>query len=303
MPDCVITLPRESALEMKILVMQPIAILEQQPKWVLTVEGLVLWMLVGVGDYFVTHRLLLEFSVFFLLPVSFFSWFMGGKAGSLISVLSAAVVLAANLTSYAYSQYPRVGAWNALIWLIFFLVVAAIIRELRIFHTRLQRLSRVDSLTGVSNRMAFNEFAEAEKNRARRDNLPLTIAYVDVDHFKEINDRLGHAAGDNVLVLAAQTMQTHIRHTDAVARIGGDEFALLLPNTRQESAKILLDKLSQLLMANMKEKGWSVTFSIGAVTFRRPPESLVEMIEHADRTMYMTKTSGRNGIMYKDVAA
>jgi hypothetical protein len=70
-------------------------------------------------------------------------------------VLSAAAVLAANLTSYAYVEFPRVGAWNALIWLGFFLIVAAIVRELRVFQVRLQRLSRVDSLTGVSNRMAF----------------------------------------------------------------------------------------------------------------------------------------------------
>jgi diguanylate cyclase (GGDEF)-like protein len=283
--------------------MQLITILEQQPKSVLIVEGLVLWVLVGVGDYYVTHRLLLEFSVFFLVPVSFFSWFIGRNAGLLISVLSAAAVLAANLTSYAYAEYPRVGAWNALIWLGFFLIVAAIVRELRVFQVRLQRLSRVDSLTGVSNRMAFYEFAEAEKSRARRDNLPLTIAYVDVDHFKEINDKLGHVVGDKVLVTAAQTMLTHIRQTDAVARIGGDEFALVLPNTRQESAKILLDKLSVMLMAKMKEKRWQVTFSIGAVTFRPPPQSLEQMIEHADRTMYIIKTTGRNGIMYEDVAA
>ena len=261
-----------------------------------------LWVLVGVGDYYVIHRLLLEFSVFFLVPVSFFSWFIGRNAGFLISVLSAAAVLTANLTSYAYAEYPRVGAWNALIWLGFFLIVAAIVRELRVFQVRLQRLSRVDSLTGVSNRMAFNEFAEAEKSRARRDNLPLTIAYVDVDHFKEINDKLGHVVGDKVLVTAAQTMLTHIRQTDAVARIGGDEFALVLPNTRQESAKILLDKLSVMLMAKMKEKRWPVTFSIGAVTFRPPPESLEQMIEHADRTIYIIST-GRNGIMYEDVAA
>ncbi len=133
--------------------------------------------------------------------------------------------------------------------------------------------------------------------------LPLTIAFVDLDRFKETNDNLGHSVGDRVLVATAQTMVTHIRHTDAVGRIGGDEFALVLPNTHQQAARVLLDKLSKMLATKMKENEWPVTFSIGAVTFRPPPKSLEEMIECADRTMYQIKRSGRNGIKYEEVAA
>ena len=160
-------------------------------------------------------------------------------------------MLAANLSSSVYSGNPRIGEWNSLIWLSFFLIAATIIRERKAFQMRLEQLSRIDSLTGIRNRLAFNEFAVAEKGRARRDMLPMTVAYVDLDRFKEINDNLGHAVGNRVLVAAAQTMVTHIRHTDAIGRIGGDEFALILPNTHQQAARVLLDKLWQMLAAKM----------------------------------------------------
>ena len=116
-----------------------------------------------------------------------------------------------------------------------------------------------------------------------------------LDGFKEINDRFGHGAGDAVLVTVAQTMQLGIRQTDMAARMGGDEFALILPDTDRDAATTVLKKLLKMLEGNMRQSGWSVTFSIGAVTFITPPGSLQEMIKRADDVMFSVKNSGKTG--------
>ena len=108
-----------------------------------------------------------------------------------------------------------------------------LVARLKALHIRERELARVNDLTRVATRVAFYEFAEAEINRARRFKLPTTLAYVDLDSFKEVNDRRGHATGDRVLITVAQLMQKNIRDTDVIARMGGNEFALILPDTRQ----------------------------------------------------------------------
>ena len=268
----------------------------------LTLAGTLLLMLVGIGAYFASGELL-EFSVFFIVPISFFTWFVSRHAGLIASGVSAGFTLAANLASPMHGNHPHVVYWNALVWLAFFLLITIIIAELKVLYVRERRLSRVDNLTGVATRLAFYEVAEGEKNRANRYQHSITIAYLDLDHFKEVNDSMGHAGGDKALVAVARTIENTIRQTDTVARMGGDEFAIILPNTRKDAAGRVLLKVLHALDEAMLQGEYPVTFSIGAVTFLTPPESLQEMIRQADGVMYSIKSSGKNRLEQKELAA
>lgn len=131
----------------------------------------------------------------------------------------------------------------------------------------------------------------------------MTLAYIDLDHFKQINDRLGHAVGDRLLTVVATTMQREVRRADVVARLGGDECALLLPHITADSAGRALGKRHDSLDKAMREHGWPATFSVGAVTFQAMPESLEELISAADDAMYDAKANGRNRVVLRRTAA
>lgn len=156
--------------------------------------------------------------------------------------------------------------------------------------------ARTDPLTKAANLRQFVEVAGAELERARRYKRPFTLAYVDLDHFKSVNDRHGHLAGDDVLKLVGEVFRTSIRATDLVARLGGDEFALLLPETDTASARLLLQRIVDRFGAEMKQRNYPVTFSIGAVTFEALPDTVQDMLQEADRLMYKVKNSGKNRI-------
>ncbi|HEX7959224.1 MAG TPA: GGDEF domain-containing protein [Terriglobales bacterium] len=217
--------------------------------------------------------------------------------------MSAIFTLAANLASPMHAVHPRVAYWNALVWLAFFVLITIIIAELKVSYLRERQLSRVDNLTGVATRLAFYEVAEDEKNRAQRYRHSITMAYLDLDHFKEVNDSMGHAVGDKTLVAVARTIEDNIRQTDTVARMGGDEFAIILPNTDKDAAGRVLSKVLRALDEAMLLSEYPVTFSIGAVTFLTAPESLQDMIQHADGVMYSIKSTGKNRLEQKELAA
>ena len=159
-----------------------------------------------------------------------------------------------------------------------------------------QELARIDPLTNVPNRRAFYEALDKERVRSVRYRRPLTIAYVDIDNFKKVNDALGHAVGDELLVQVAAGLRSNLRASDFVGRLGGDEFAALLPETDATSAKLVLDKLRLRLFEEMKAHSWQVTFSIGAATFLDPPDSLDVIIRMADETMYSIKAHGKDNV-------
>jgi diguanylate cyclase (GGDEF)-like protein len=135
-----------------------------------------------------------------------------------------------------------------------------------------------------------------EITRARRYNRPLTLLYIDLDNFKQVNDAFGHETGDELLVEVAATIRCNVRATDLVARLGGDEFALLLTETNREAGLVVTNKLRETLLRAMQERNWPVTFSIGVVSFTVPPASVEEMVKQADEVMYSVKQRGKNSI-------
>jgi diguanylate cyclase (GGDEF)-like protein/PAS domain S-box-containing protein len=166
-----------------------------------------------------------------------------------------------------------------------------------------KNLSRVDFLTNISNRRAFTEILQKEAARSRRYKRPLTLAYIDLDNFKQVNDQLGHELGDELLRLVAQTICANIRGTDTLARLGGDEFALLLPETGEEAANAVVAKLRNVLLATAQARQWPVTLSIGLATFAKPGESVEQIVKVADDLMYAAKNEGKNRIVNAYVEA
>jgi diguanylate cyclase (GGDEF)-like protein len=132
--------------------------------------------------------------------------------------------------------------------------------------------------------------------RARRAKQPLTIAYLDLDNFKKVNDTAGHHEGDRVLIATASALAQNIRATDFVARMGGDEFAILFPDTSPEVARTVINKLDNRLKLLARESHWPVGFSIGMTTFLTPPPSIDHMIKKADTLMYKVKTQTKQKI-------
>ena len=153
-----------------------------------------------------------------------------------------------------------------------------------------------DPLTGIANRLAYDERIIVEFNRWKRTNVPLCLALWDLDHFKHINDKYGHGVGDRVLKLFADIIQSRIRKVDLFARIGGEEFVLLMPDTSIENAMNLNNKLRVMLEeCNFHYEGQHciITSSVGVAEFRRGDEAEI-VLEKADKALYHSKNTGRN---------
>lgn len=162
---------------------------------------------------------------------------------------------------------------------------------------RVHQLGYTDALTTLPNRRAFLEKLDDEIARSRRHHLPLTLALLDLDHFKSINDKFGHTTGDNILQLAAQHMKTVFRYHDIAARYGGEEFAVLFPNTDIEGASLALNKLQEqlgndLYISDNNEEVPIPSFSAG-VTLFDGEESPETFIQRADTALYKAKDAGR----------
>jgi diguanylate cyclase (GGDEF)-like protein len=160
-------------------------------------------------------------------------------------------------------------------------------------------LSHTDSLTGILNRRALMEAASVELDRLARTGRPFTLLYMDLDDFKSINDTAGHEAGDSLLTKFAVTLKLQLRGIDIVARMGGDEFIVILPETDDQAAGKVAPRLQSLLREEMQKHHWSMTVSIGALTCLSAPSNVDEMFRLADQLMYSAKKTGKNTICYQ----
>jgi diguanylate cyclase (GGDEF)-like protein len=279
--------------------MQVIEFLQRQSKRCIVSAGVVQVLVLWIIDYVTGPDF--SFVVFYLFPVFLVTWFAGKQAGIAISLMSGIAWFVADMLTATADGSGAIPYLNLVTKLGFFLVVNFTISSLKVSLERERKMARTDYLTRVANSRYFAEIASNEIKRAGRYLHPFTVAYLDIDDFKSVNDRWGHSTGDKLLALVADTMRRNIRATDSIARLGGDEFALLLPETGYDAASVVIQKVHQSLQAAMGRKGWPVTFSIGVVTFRTPPDSVDGMIKVADAFMYSVKHSGKNRIKHREI--
>jgi diguanylate cyclase (GGDEF)-like protein len=171
--------------------------------------------------------------------------------------------------------------------------------ELSAKNELLERLALTDPLTSLPNRRAYEESLTTEVSRALRHCRPLSLLYLDLDRFKEVNDVHGHAIGDEALVGFADLLRRHARRGDLAARIGGEEFAVLLPHTAADHATLVAERIRRALEVSRvgRTKPQALTVSIGVAVFKgRTVDDAPAFVNAADEALYRAKSEGRNRI-------
>jgi diguanylate cyclase (GGDEF)-like protein len=281
--------------EMKSMALKIISVLEKQSRFFWVITGSALLCLVGITDYLTGFEV--SFSLFYLIPIALVTWFTTYKLGMMFAVASAIVWLLADMLSGAVYSHQIIHLWNSAVRLGFFALTVFSLELIKTLE-REKTFARMDYITGTLNTRYFHALAQREIDRSSRYRYPFTVAYIDVDNFKIVNDSFGHITGDKVLYAVADCMQRHLRKTDIVARVGGDEFAILLPEVELNLAKAVISKMRRKLLEDMQKNNWSVTFSIGVLTFLDAPPSVDEMLNMVDKLMYSVKNRGKDDITF-----
>jgi diguanylate cyclase (GGDEF)-like protein len=170
-------------------------------------------------------------------------------------------------------------------------------KDLEDLNAKLRERADLDGLTGLHNRRAFEERLEEEISRSARHGIPLSLLMLDVDHFKALNDTLGHTAGDRVLQALSGLLRDSARPMDFVSRYGGEEFVIILPHTGVEASHLMAERLRRVV----ESAPWpvrQVTISLGIATLTPTITDARTLLESADRALYHSKQAGRNRVSH-----
>jgi diguanylate cyclase (GGDEF)-like protein len=266
--------------------------------WILI--GFVLIAGVGVLDFLTGYEF--AFSFFYLFPISLISWLTGRRPGIAAALASALVWLVTDVAAGNLYSQRFIYVWNTLIVFGSFVVVVLLLTALKKSLEYQRELAQTDYLTGALNSRFLFDLLQIEIDRSRRYKHPFSIAYIDIDDFKAVNDQLGHITGDHVLRVLVDEIRRHMRTTDVIARLGGDEFVLLLPETNQESAQVVLSRIQADILTAMQQFNWPVTLSIGALTCIEAAQTTDEIVRMVDDLMYSVKHGSKNGIKFSTYA-
>ncbi len=269
-------------------------------------KGIILVSVAALTLAMLTLRLAVEadlaVSLTLLLPIVLIAWYLGLAWGLATTCFVALSWLAADLVGVT----PRVPDWvvyvNAIVRAGVFGLAALLVAALHQAYRHQRQLATIDPLTGLNNRLGFMAVAETERQRAARFGHPLTLAYLDLDDFKAVNDRLGHEAGDAVLRLVGSFLRQRLRRIDSAARLGGDEFVVLLPQTGEQAGLLAASDIHSGIAAALKKDGFAVGLSAGVATFLQAPHSVDDMLQTADRLMYEAKRESKGRLRHAAVS-
>lgn len=255
--------------------------------------------LIGALDEVTGYEM--SFSIFYLIPVALVSWYTSDRSAHLlICIVSAVTWLYVDIISGHTHSHSLMPVWNTGVRLGFYIIVSSLLLQLHKSLVLQASLAELDGLTGIMNARAFRQQCQSCFELSSRHNQALAIGYLDIDGFKGINDKKGHAIGDAVLKAVACRLSERLRSSDICARLGGDEFVALLPQTDIDGAKIFFVELHKNLLQLAEINHWPIGFSIGVAVFTIPPKSPDDAIRFADQLMYQVKHAGKNRIMFEE---
>lgn len=250
---------------------------------------------IGIIDFITGYQI--SFSIFYLIPIMWIAWVIGRKHGIIIACLSAIVWYEADILAQHIYSHPVIPIWNAFMRFTVFIIIVVVLSALKNALEREKRFARLDHLTQVANFRSFVDKLEAEIVRSRRYQHVFSLAYLDLDNFKIVNDKFGHEEGNKLLQETASLIQKEIRKTDLLGRLGGDEFAILMPETDQTSAREVLNRIKAKFMLEMQKKNYPVSMSIGCITVYDASATADDIIKKADSLMYMVKSSSKDDLI------
>lgn len=249
-------------------------------------------MVVAIVDY-ATGIEIRVFPLYFL-PLVYAAWRLGiGGALSMAALATVGWSISLYLGGREYSR-PYIWFINFFTQGSAFAVVAVLFAKLHDALARERSLGRTDALTGLANSRSFFEQAAGVVALCRREARPVTIAYLDLDGFKYANDQWGHQRGDAILREVATVFRAILRASDVTARMGGDEFVILLPATDEAAARVVLEKVRAEFCHRPLVAESGVGASIGAVCYEHAPAEIDPMLKLADGLMYASKQQGKN---------
>jgi diguanylate cyclase (GGDEF)-like protein len=265
--------------------------------------GLVLATVLIVSPLdFATYDFELCIATLYIVPIALACWQFGARAG-----IGATVAV----TLIAVAKYPVLHThptllttiWNGVARATAFSILAAIVLAFRHSLDYVQFLANRDRMTGALNKEAFEHHIGQQLDLARASQTPMLLAFLDLDGFKAVNDRYGHEAGDGVLQRFSEGTAGELRNEDCFGRVGGDEFAMLLPLPAVGRGKDIAKDLHRRLSAILASTGYPVTCSMGALLVHPSNDySRAELMREADRLMYSAKHSGKNRLMVGSTA-
>jgi diguanylate cyclase (GGDEF)-like protein len=271
--------------------------LASAPPWQVWGGALVLFVAVTALDVFGEAEVAEAF--LFLLPISVAAWGRGRLAAGVVAIACASAWFALEVAHHP-DTLGMVDLVNVGVLLAVYVVHGQLLAALRHRLEHVRTLAHTDALTGLHNRRSFWNALHREVARCRRFGEPFSLAYLDVDGFKTVNDRYGHPAGDELLRNIAKTLVGEKRELDLVARLGGDEFVLLMPGTPLFGASKAVRRLVRRLDMAPWRHVYPIDFSIGCLTVLDAKGDADGIVARADKLMYEVKRSGR-GLVRHDL--
>lgn len=283
-------------LILKHLGTQPVGI------WKIIWIAVILMLVAAIGALHYFSGRELNFFILFLIPTIIAAWALNFRAGILIALVSVFIGFISDfihqsdaaITIQVINAVTRFAVFSLVVWGVW---------KIHALSHALADLALTDTLTGLNNRRAFMLRGTEEMERARRYDQPLSVMFIDLDNFKSVNDLFGHDEGDELLKLVADITRGRLRTTDYGARMGGDEFAAILPATDSNGSRELGENLRIDLNAAIQARNYPATASIGIATFLHPPATFALALVEADALMYEVKKSTKNAVLQREFSS
>jgi diguanylate cyclase (GGDEF)-like protein len=272
--------------------------LERRSRPVLATIACMTSILLGILDYVTGVEI--HFLLLYLVPIFIGSWFISKQAGIGLALFTSLIWFVVHaLGGHSYSS-SWIAYWNLLMRVAAFGVFAITQAHLRAKLVELSHLASRDFLTGLPNGHAFYQLTAKEMDRAFGVE-PMTLVCIDITGFKWINHRFGYPAGDHMMCAIAHTIRQHVPRPDLVGRLGGTNFAVLLPNVGSGVANLILQQVQKALDAERRKYSHPITFFISAIACTKAPRTVAELLQEADAQMTRIKNGRKDSLQIAKV--